>query len=148
MTGPSLRSQDAHSAIHEAALNEVRELNRLYRECLVNDEPLMALKVADVVVEHWESRTLKHAQTEEEELYRDIAGTHPEARETIQHLTRDHDLMRRIVGQMKQNMLDHRTDEAGEALTYLMEALVIIDEIHNEDEMIKLLSTYQDRNVM
>ncbi|MBO0961726.1 hemerythrin domain-containing protein [Neobacillus sp. MM2021_6] len=137
MSGPSLRKPDAHSSIHEAALNEALELRNLVQKCLHDGEKEKALEVLGVTIEHWETRTLKHAEAEEEGLYRDIVKDNPELEHTVIQLTRDHDLMRRIVENIKVRL---QTQEPDNRMITLLDSLVIIDEIHNEDEMNKLLA--------
>lgn len=136
MSGPSLRKRDAHTSIHEAALHEAQELTHLFQQCLANHDEQKAIQVADILIEHWETRTLRHAEAEEEGLYREIVSEHPELQETVIQLTRDHDLLRRIVEQLKDRLLSHTADES---MAAMFESLIIIDEIHNEDEVSKLL---------
>jgi len=136
LSGPSLRKKDAHSSIHEAALNEAIELRTLFQKCLEDGDKEKALQVIEVTIEHWESRTLKHAEAEEEGLYKDIVEANPDMLTTVIQLTRDHDLMRRIVDNLK-NLL--QSDEPNQRMITLLDSLVIIDQIHNDDEMNKLL---------
>jgi len=51
-------------------------------------------------------------------------------------LTRDHDLMRRMIGQIKDLLSKNEMDER---MVALMDALLIVDFIHNEDEMNNLV---------
>lgn len=141
MSGPSLKKQDAHNSIHEAALNEAKELNELFRLCLLKEQKEKAFQVAEVLVEQWESRTLKHAEAEEEGLYTEMAKENPKLHHLIIQLTRDHDLMRRIVEQIKVQL---SKNEVNEWTLLLMESLIVIDSIHNEDEMNKLLNNTND----
>jgi hypothetical protein len=136
LSGPSLRKQEAHSSIHESALNEAIELIAIIQKCLEVGDKEKALQVIEVAIDHWESRTLKHAESEEEGLYKDIVKEEPELEHTVIQLTRDHDLMRRIVENMKKRLQTHEPDQR---MITLLDSLVIIDEIHNEDEMNKLL---------
>ncbi|MDQ0157447.1 hemerythrin domain-containing protein [Robertmurraya andreesenii] len=138
MSGPSLKKVDAHSSIHEAALNEAKELRELYRHCLKKERQEKALQVAEITIEHWETRTLKHAEAEEEGLYKEMMEENPDLTEVVVQLTRDHNLMRNVVGQMKEYMMQKRV---GEEFIRFMDALIVIDEIHNEDEMNKLLAS-------
>lgn len=137
MSGPSLKKQESHSSIHEAALNEAKELKDLFRKCLEDGERERALQVAGIAIEHWETRTLKHAEAEEDGLYKEMVEENPELEQLIIQLTRDHDLMRRIVETMKESL---QTQKADYRMITLLESLIIIDEIHNEDEMNKLLA--------
>lgn len=136
MSGPSLKKKDAHSSIHEAALNEAKELRKVMQKCLTDGETEKAMQVAEIVIEHWESRTLKHAEAEEEGLYKEMAAEKPELSTIIAQLTRDHDLMRRTVEIMKQEL---QQETIGDRMISLIDCLIIIDEFHNDDEMNKLL---------
>ncbi|MBI0577273.1 hemerythrin domain-containing protein [Neobacillus cucumis] len=147
MSGPSLRKQDAHTSIHESALNEAKELRTLLYKCLKDEQKEKALKVAEVTIEHWESRTLQHAESEEEGLYKEMEEEKPYLRQLIIQLTRDHDLMRRIVEQMRNLLIQ---DEIDDRMISLLDSLIIVDSIHNEDEMNKLLTNNEsyDKKVM
>jgi Hemerythrin HHE cation binding domain len=136
MSGPSLKKPDAHSSIHEAALNEAKELRDIFQRCLEDGQKEKALQVAEVIIEHWETRTLKHAESEEEGLYKEMVEENPELKDLVVQLTRDHDIMRRIIQQMKEMLYKQEVDEE---FTALMDAVIIVDLIHNEDEMNKLL---------
>jgi hypothetical protein len=136
MSGPSLKKQDAHSSIHEAALNEARELREIFKKSLEKGKAEEALQVAAIIIEHWESRTLKHAESEEEGLYKELVQEDPDVFQLVNQLTRDHDLMRRIVGEMNELLINN---EMNIRMLSLLDALIIIDSIHNEDEMNKLL---------
>ncbi|MBB6446372.1 hemerythrin domain-containing protein [Bacillus benzoevorans] len=136
MSGPSLKKQDAHSSIHEAALNEAIELREILKKCLENKESEKATQVAQIIIEHWESRTLKHAESEEDGLYKELVQEDPNVTKLVNQLTRDHDLMRRIVGEMNELLIKN---EMNERMLSLLDALIVIDSIHNEDEMNKLL---------
>ncbi|MGQ3740504.1 hypothetical protein [Bacillus sp. FDAARGOS_1420] len=137
LSGPSLKKRDAHSSIHEAALNEARELREFFCKYLHKNQKEKAVQIAEIIIEHWESRTLKHAESEEEGLYKEIVKENQEMEKTVIQLTRDHDLMRRIVEGMKERL---QTKEPDERIIMLIDSLIIIDEIHNEDEMNNLLS--------
>jgi hypothetical protein len=137
MSGPSLKKQDAHSSIHEAALNEAKELRNLFYKCLKDGETERSFQVAEIAVEHWESRTLNHAEAEEEGLYKEMVEENPDFQPLVIQLTRDHDLMRRMVGQMKELLLINEIDER---MLSLMDSLYIVDSIHNSDELNKLLA--------
>lgn len=136
MSGPSLKKPDAHSSIHEAALNEAGELREIFQRCLEDGQKEKALQVAEVIIEHWETRTLKHAESEEEGLYKEMVLENAQLKDLVVQLTRDHDIMRRIVQQMKEKLQKQEIDEE---FTTLMDGVIIVDLIHNEDEMNKLL---------
>ena len=131
MSGPALKQWDSHSSIHEAALGEAEELTELLRHCIAKEELEKALEVACIAIEHWESRTLCHAASEEEGLYRELAEQKPELQQTIVALTRDHTLMRCLIAEIKQ-ILSKRG--AFREILKRFDALILIDQLHNGDE--------------
>lgn len=131
MSGPALKQWDSHSSIHEAALGEAEELTELLRHCIEKEDLEKALEVTYIILEHWETRTLRHAESEEEGLYIEISEKTPELKETIIALTRDHTLMRYIVEDIKQIL--SKLGAFHEILTRF-DALILIDKLHNIDE--------------
>ncbi|MDT2292215.1 hypothetical protein P7H15_03935 [Paenibacillus larvae] len=91
-----------------------------------------AAEIAYITVEHWEARTLQHASSEEEGLYVEALGIKPELKEVIISLTRDHQLMREIVGEIKELLAQGKV---GDELLARFQALIVVDELHNRDEM-------------
>lgn len=131
MSGPALKHVESHAAIHEAALNEAAELTELL-DRLVQDEHLdKALEVAFIIVEHWETRTLRHAESEEEGLYKELAETTPELKESIIGLTRDHDLLRLLVTEIKTMLNEGGIDDV---VVQRFQALILVDQLHNQAE--------------
>ncbi|MDY0396619.1 hemerythrin domain-containing protein [Virgibacillus halophilus] len=131
MSGPGLRHVDSHSAIHEAALNEAVELTELLDQ-LIKDSILdKAMEVAYVIVEHWETRTLQHAASEEKGLYKELVEEDPAKKNAIVELTRDHELLRLLVkdikGLLKQKLIDDQVVQR-------FQALILVDRLHNEAE--------------
>lgn len=131
MSGPGLKHLDSHVAIHEAALNEAIELNKIMFHLLKKGEEMKAKEVAYIAVEHWETRTLRHADAEENGLYKELVKENPELKEHIVALTRDHNLMRHLVKQIK-DFLD--TDGFNEQVLECFHALVHVDAFHNQEE--------------
>jgi len=132
MSGPALRHVDSHSSIHEAALEEARELTELFERSLRKGEQDKALELAYVTVEHWETRTLQHALREEEGLYVEALEIKPELADVIIALKRDHDLLREIVHEIKELLA---TGKATEEILSRFQALIVVDLLHNRDEM-------------
>ncbi|WP_138494215.1 hemerythrin domain-containing protein [Paenibacillus pinistramenti] len=136
MSGPALRNVDSHSLIHEAALEEARELTGVLEHCLQSGELPKALEVAYVALEHWESRTLQHAASEEEGLYLDVLAQRPDLQSVITSLIRDHQLMRILAGEIKELLMRQnaaQTDNIKQVL-HRFNALILIDHLHNEEE--------------
>lgn len=132
MSGPGLEHVDSHSAIHEAALHDAIELNDILEALLKNKEYEKGLQAAYIAVEHWEARILQHATSEEEGLYKDVLKESPELKESIIRLTRDHDILRIIIREIKE-LLDK--EGFSKKILQRFHSLVIVDEIHNTEEM-------------
>ncbi len=130
-SGPALKKAHSHAAIHEAALNEARELNEILAKFLEHGKDEQAMETALITVEHWETRTLRHADSEEEGLYKELVEEDPELKDSITELTRDHDIMRDLVKQIK-----HQLENEG--ISYetleLFHTLVHVDAFHNKEE--------------
>lgn len=132
MSGPALKRVDSHSAIHEAALNEAIELTNMLDRLFQNNQEDEALELAYVLIEQWETRTLAHADAEEEGLYKDLVEEDPNVKDDIVALTRDHDLLRIIVGEIKRELPKNGINDV---TIQRFQSLIIIDELHNDKEM-------------
>ncbi|HEX7057179.1 MAG TPA: hemerythrin domain-containing protein [Bacilli bacterium] len=131
MSGPALKKWDSHSSIHEAALTEAKELTEILRQYVNSQEQENALKVAYIALEHWETRTLIHAQEEEEGLYQEALRLNPDYALIVQDLTRDHTIMRKLARDIKRMLAKGETTAE---LVQRFQALILVDELHNEDE--------------
>lgn len=131
MSGPGLKHAESHAAIHEAALNEARELNEILAKLLEHNDLEKALEIAYVTVEHWETRTLRHAEAEERGLYKELEEENPELSDSIIALKRDHDTLRYLVKRIK-DTLD--TDGITKTVLEQFYSLVHVDEYHNLEE--------------
>lgn len=131
MSGPGLKHIDSHSAIHDAALNEAIELNDILEALYKKNDLDRALETAYVAVEQWETRTLQHATSEEEGLYKELVEESPELKDEVVALTRDHDLLRILVKEIKE-ILDNQG--FSDDVLQRFQALVLVDLIHNRDE--------------
>ncbi|RCX17378.1 hypothetical protein DFP94_109102 [Fontibacillus phaseoli] len=132
MSGPALKNVDSHTSIHEAALEEARELTELFGKSLRQGEREKSLELAYITLEHWETRTLQHALSEEEGLYVEAVNLKPELQPVIISLTRDHDLLRQTVQEIRLLLAG---GEVSEEILYRFQALIVIDQLHNRDEM-------------
>ncbi|ASK62636.1 hypothetical protein CFK37_10975 [Virgibacillus phasianinus] len=135
MSGPALKHVDSHNAIHEAALIEATELTELLDRLVTENQGDKALELAFIIVEHWETRTLQHAESEEEGLYKELAAESPELKDSIISLTRDHNLLRLLVKKIKESL-----DAGGinDQVVQHFQALILVDQLHNQEEL-KLL---------
>lgn len=136
MSGPSLTKRDSHHAIHEAAFAEAEELTRLLRQSALAGDRSRALQLVGVLVEHWQTRTLRHAEAEEQGWYRELARERPELQADILQLTRDHDLLRMLLGEIEQ-IIAVRGWVAG--IVERFEAMLLVNAIHSRTEEQRLL---------
>jgi hypothetical protein len=138
MSGPALNQWESHSSIHESALGEARELTELLGACLAQKDMERALEVAYIAVEHWETRTLRHAEAEEDGLYAEISKVRPDVGGQIIALTRDHALMRNLLGDIKAILA--KNNAACDEVLQRFQALILVDMLHNQDEE-KIINT-------
>lgn len=132
MSGPALKKVESHKAIHEAALNEAIELTNFLDKLVRDNHTEKALELAYVIVEQWETRTLRHAESEEEGLYKELVDENPEKNEDIVALTRDHDLLRLTVKEIKTSL---KNIGINDEVVQRFQTLIIVDELHNQKEM-------------
>ena len=136
MSGPSLTKRQSHHVIHEAAFAEAEELTRLLHQASLAGDRERALQLAGVLVEHWQTRTLRHAEAEEQGWYRELARERPELQADILQLTRDHDLLRTMLGEIEQ-IVAARGWVAG--VVERFEAMLLLNAIHSRTEEQRLL---------
>lgn len=136
MSGPGLNQRDAHHAIHRAAFSEAERLTRLLRQTLRAGDQPSALQVVALLVEHWQTRTLRHAEAEETGWYREILAERPELQSDVIALTRDHELLRILLDEI-QGILAARGASAG--VVERFEAMLLLNGIHSREEERRLL---------
>ncbi len=141
MSGPALERRESHHAIHEAAFNEAQELTIVLRQLLRQGDLERALAVAGVLLEHWQTRTLRHAETEEIGWYQQLLMQRPELQSDIVLLTRDHDLLRILLAEI-QEILRMRGVAMG--VVERFEAMLLINHIHSREEESRLLGGGRD----
>lgn len=129
--GKGLKHVDSHAAIHEAALNEARELNEILGKLVSNHQMDKALEIAYIAVEHWETRTLRHADAEEKGLYKELVEEKPELKEEVIGLTRDHNILRYLIKEIKQTL---ESDGFTREVLEMLHTLVHVDHYHNQEE--------------
>ncbi|MCL6453528.1 MAG: hypothetical protein K6T78_07855 [Alicyclobacillus sp.] len=131
MSGPGLTQRDTHHAIHQAALEEAVHLTRMLKSVSAQGDSVKALQLCDVLLEHWDTRILAHADAEETGLYQDLVRADASKSSAIIRLTRDHDLLRTLHAET-QRLLSERGWTAG--VIERLEALLLLDAIHSRDE--------------
>jgi hypothetical protein len=137
MAGPALKQLDGHRSIHQAAFAEAEELLTILQQCHEKGLHDHARQVVDVLVEHWETRTLRHAQMEEEGFYLEKVTENPNLAEKVIRLKRDHELMRMIVEDIQQLVTD---EGVSKGILNRFEALLLLVQIHSREEERHLLS--------
>lgn len=136
MSGPGLNQRDAHHAIHRAAFSEAERLTLLLRQALRAGDQPSALQVAALLIEHWQTRTLRHAEAEETGWYREVLAERPELQSDVIALTRDHELLRILLDEI-QGILAARGAAAG--VVERFEAMLLLNGIHSREEERRLL---------
>lgn len=136
MSGPALNQRNAHHAIHQAAFGEAERLTVLLRQAMRATDQQRALQVAAVLIEHWQTRTLRHADAEETGWYREVLAARPDLQADIIALTRDHELLRLLLAEI-QGILSARGTATG--IVERFEAMLLLNGIHSREEEQRLL---------
>lgn len=131
MVGPSLRQLHAHHAIHQGGLSGATAKTEEVENLLEAREFEVARQAADHLVEYWETRILSHAEAEEEGFYPEMAVKNPGLQHAVTKLTRDHELLRIIIADIK-SMLDE--DGLSPEVLQQFHALIVVNAIHSRDE--------------
>ncbi|KAF6570507.1 hemerythrin domain-containing protein [Paenibacillus sp. SEL3] len=131
MGGPSLRQLHAHHAIHQGGLSGALDKTREVEELLEAKEFQVARQAADHLIEYWETRILSHADAEEEGFYQEMVEKKPELQEAVVKLTRDHDLLRIIVKELKAGI---REEGLTPEVLQQFHALLVVNAIHSREE--------------
>ncbi|WP_313641944.1 hemerythrin domain-containing protein [Paenibacillus sp.] len=131
MPGPSLRQLHAHHAIHQGGLSGAAAKTEEMEELLEAKEFEVAHQAADHLIEYWETRIISHADAEEDGFYQEMARKNPSLQDAVLRLTRDHEVLRIIVKDVKALL-------AEEGLTpevlHQFHALLVVNAIHSRDE--------------
>lgn len=129
--GPSLRQLHAHHAIHEGGLSGAIAKTGEVEELLKEKEYEVARQAADHLVEYWETRILSHADSEEDGFYQEVEANHPQLGEAVIRLTRDHELLRIIVADIKALIQE---EGVSPAVLQQFHALLVLNAIHSREE--------------
>ncbi len=131
MSGPALKQLHSHRAIHEGGLSGAVMKTTDMMDHLRQGELETAQLAADDLIVYWETRVISHADAEESGFYKEIAEENPELQDQIIMLTRDHDLMRIIVQDIKTL---RETEGLSPNVLHKFHALMVVNEIHSRDE--------------
>lgn len=137
MSGPALKQLYSHHSIHLGIYNEAEEIMSFIRQLCSEGATEKALELAHILIEHWETRTLAHAEVEEEGFYLEKIQENPELAETITKLKRDHELVKIVVNDIKEIL---QQEGVSQAALNRFEAIFVIVEIHSREEEMYLLS--------
>lgn len=131
MGGPSLRQLHAHHAIHEGGLSGAIGKTEEVEELLQAGEFEVARQAADHLVDYWITRILSHADAEEEGFYAEMAGDDPQRQLSVVKLTRDHDIMRMVIADIRAELA-----EAGLTPEVMrqFQALIVVNALHSREE--------------
>ncbi|MEH7302707.1 hemerythrin domain-containing protein [Neobacillus drentensis] len=130
MSGPSLRKKHSHHSIHDGIYTEARDLTKVLKKLLLENKAKETKEICDALIEHWETRTLAHAQSEEEGFFIEKLKENPELNEMIIKLKRDHQILEIIVHSIKVNIDNKGVTE--DILPYF-DALLVVFELHNHE---------------
>ncbi|MDU0413820.1 hemerythrin domain-containing protein [Bacillus paralicheniformis] len=136
MSGPSLNKLGSHRSIHDGAVTEGRDLMEVLEQVYGEKHKKHAMIAARALLEHWETRTIAHADSEEEGLYKRKLEENPDISHTLSMLKRDHDLLRILVSDIKEQL-----DKQGvnDDVIDRFKAIYVLVQIHNRDEESYLL---------
>ncbi|NBI30075.1 hemerythrin domain-containing protein [Chengkuizengella marina] len=139
MSGPSLKKLHAHRSIHDGVITEGRDLMEKFLKLYNNNQIKLARMVTDELTEHWETRAIAHADAEEEGFYQEKLDQKPELLEKVNKLKRDHELLRILLGEIKELL---PRDETHEDVIDRFKTMQILMQIHNREEEQYLLSDH------
>ncbi|QRF76453.1 hypothetical protein Thermo_01975 [Thermoplasmatales archaeon] len=129
MSGPALRNQDSHHAIHEANAGEIQEAMSMLTGMGDKDTKTVS-EIRQALLDLWEEKVMAHAMEEEKGLYRDILNSRPETKETLVRLSRDHQLLGLLLEKAKTQL---RVQSAEEFIA-INRAMLLLLEIHSDEE--------------
>lgn len=131
MSGPSLHKLDAHRSIHDGVVTEGRDLLEVLRQVYEEKHEKHSLLAANALIEHWETRLLAHADSEEEGLYVKYKKEYPKSQEKLTMLKRDHDLLRMLVNETKEIIAEKGVNDM---VIDRFTAIYVLAQMHNREE--------------
>jgi len=131
MSGPSLHKLTAHRSIHNGALTEARDILEVLEQCFREEKIEHATLAARTLAEHWETRTIAHADSEEDGFYQKKLEENPDIKELMIMLKRDHQLFRTIINETKQIIDEHGVNND---VIDRFKTISVLIQIHNRDE--------------
>lgn len=131
-SGPALRQITSHRAIHDAGQAQARELTEMMKQLFNEEREEDCLKTAKVLIEHWEERIIAHADAEDEGFYQELLAEDKIPKKDIYMLMRDHDLFRKIVAHIKEQINVEK--KVTEQHIHEFYALLTINHFHHKGE--------------
>lgn len=143
-SGPALRQAGSHRSIHDAAYREAREITDILERVREAGDQERSLEIAYILVEQWETRTLQHAETEEQGLYVEALEVDATLQETIVRLQRDHEILRYLVHDIKTEL--EKTHAVTTDIMLRFHALLPLVEFHSRQEEVHLVGAAWEEN--
>ncbi|MEH6987632.1 hemerythrin domain-containing protein [Cytobacillus firmus] len=131
MAGPALKNHFSHQSIHDGYYTEGRDLTEVLVKLSREGREKECGIAAEALVEHWETRTIAHADSEEEGFYQEVMKDKPDLKEEVIKLIRDHDLLRMLVSDLKER-IPH--DGVTEEVIDRFKTILLLVDIHNQAE--------------
>ena len=134
MSGPALKKKRSHMMIHAAVEGEIEEALAVLDSYNRNAESINGIAVK-TLIDLWHDKVIAHADEEEASLYMEIKAAVPGMDETLLKLSRDHDLLRKLLVNLSEEYSTHR-DYA--EMSMINHTMLNILKIHSSDEMVML----------
>ncbi len=144
MSGPALSRLDSHRAIHESSRYDAADLTEILERAITKGDDVAASQITCLLIEHWQSRTLRHAQMEEEGLYVEALERHLDLSTLIVSLKRDHDLMRKLIAEIEDLLGGAKWAQ----IVTSFQTLAWIEKTHSFDEETKLVYELMQRSTV
>ncbi len=134
MSGPALKKKKSHMMIHMAVEGEIEEALAVLDGYNRNAESINGIAVK-TLIDLWHDKVIAHADEEEASLYVEIKMAVPGMDATLLKLSRDHDLLRKLLVNLSTEYSTHR-DYA--EMSMINHTMLNILKIHSSDEMAML----------
>ncbi|WOV83168.1 hemerythrin domain-containing protein [Sporosarcina jeotgali] len=131
MSGPALKQLQSHRAIHEGGLSGAVGKTEMLIDFLQEGDQKNADRAANDLIDYWKTRVISHADAEEGGFYQEIVTENPAMEKSVTQLTRDHDLIRIIVGDIEKL---RETEGISPSVLQKFYALLVVNEIHSREE--------------
>lgn len=143
MSGPALKQLSAHQAIHNAAHEETMVTLASLRRLVEEGKQTAASQAAEVFVDIYETKILRHAEAEETGFYPDMEAEHPGTRPLVDELRREHEAMGVLLGTIRKRLAE---GFPGHETAALMTALVACNAAHSRHEEEALIAPLERKS--